>query len=173
MSEDVEDEEPKKKKGLLVPLLLGVILAAVGGGGGFWAVTQGPLAGETSDDDHAAEDGEHGDTDGEDHGPDLGPTNVAFLELEPLVISLGAAESNRNLIFAASLEVRPEHLEEVTQLTPRVLDVLNSYLRVIEISELSEPTSLARLRSQMLRRIQVVTGTGRVSDLLVTQFLVN
>lgn len=171
MAEDVEEEEPKKKKGLLVPLVLGLILAAAGGGGGFWAVTQGPLAGESPEDDHAEEEGDHGDEDG--HGEDLGPTDVAFLELEALVVSLGAAESNRNLIFAASLEVPPEHLEEVTQLTPRVLDVLNSYLRVIAISELSEPTSLARLRSQMLRRIQVVTGTGRVSDLLVTQFLVN
>lgn len=173
MSEDTEIEEPKKKKGLLVPLLLGVILAALGGGGGFWAVTQGPLASETAPDAHADDAGGHDDGHGASHDPDLGPTNVAFLELETLVISLGAEESNRNLIFAAALEVSPEHLDEVTQLTPRVLDVLNSYLRVIAISELSEPTSLARLRSQMLRRIQVVTGTGRVNDLLVTQFLVN
>lgn len=172
MSEDVEVEEPKKKKGLLVPLVLGVILAAAGGGGGFWAVTQGPLASETTVEEHAEDDGGgHGED--ADHGPSLGPTNVAFLELETLVISLGAEESNRNLIFSAVLEVRPEHLEEVTQLTPRVLDVLNSYLRVIAISELSDPTSLARLRSQMLRRIQVVSGTDRVRDLLVTQFLVN
>ncbi|MBY4894054.1 flagellar basal body-associated FliL family protein [Rhodobacteraceae bacterium N5(2021)] len=172
MAEDEEIEELKTKKGLLVPLLLGVILAAAGGGGGFWAVTQGPLASATGGDEHAGDDeGSHGED--EDHGPDLGPTDVAFLELETMVISLGAEESNRNLIFSAALEVRPEHLEEVTELIPRVLDVLNSYLRVIAISELSEPTSLARLRSQMLRRIQVVTGTGRVRDLLVTQFLVN
>lgn len=169
MSEDSEIEEPKKKKGLLKPLLLGVILAGVGGGGGFWAVTQGPLASEPTTDAHAENDDGHGDEDGHD----MAATDVAFLELEMLVVSLGAEESNRNLIFSAFLEVRPEHLEEVTQLTPRVLDVLNSYLRVISISELSEPTSLARLRSQMLRRIQVVTGTGRVRDLLVTQFLVN
>ena len=173
MSEDVEIEEPKKKKGLLVPLLVGVILAAAGGGGGFWAVTSGPLASAPAEDEHADDAGDGGDGHGDEHGADLGPTDVAFLELETLVISLGAEESNRNLIFSAALEVRPEHLEEVTQLTPRVLDVLNSYLRVIAISELSEPTSLARLRSQMLRRIQVVTGTGRVRDLLVTQFLVN
>lgn len=165
MSEDNEIKEPKKKKGLLVPLLLGVILAAVGGSGGFWAVTQGPFASDPEVEEQAEEDGEH--------ESDMAATDVAFLELETLVISLGAEESNRNLIFSAALEVRPEHLEEVTQLTPRVLDVLNSYLRVIAISELSEPTSLARLRSQMLRRIQVVTGTGRVRDLLVTQFLVN
>ena len=171
MSEDDEIEEPKKKKGLLVPLVLGVILAAAGGGGGFWAVTQGPLAPPPEVDEHAEEDGDHSGEEG--HGEDLGPVNVAFLELETLVITLGAEESNRNLIFTAALEVRPEHMEEVAELTPRVLDVLNSYLRVVAVSELSEPTSLARLRSQMLRRIQVVTGTGRVRDLLVTQFLVN
>ncbi|HID67934.1 MAG TPA: flagellar basal body-associated FliL family protein [Roseibacterium sp.] len=166
MSEDGEIEEPKKKKGLLVPLLLGVILAAVGGGGGFWAVTQGPLAPESTVEEQT-------DDPGDGPGADMAPSDVAFVELETLVISLGAAESSRNLIFSASLEVRPEYLEEVTELTPRVLDVLNSYLRVIAVSELSEPTSLARLRAQMLRRIQVVTGTGRVRDLLVTQFLVN
>lgn len=167
MSEDGEIKDPKKKKGLLVPLVLGVILAAAGGGGGFWAVTLGPFAPEETADVLVETDGDHGEED------DLAPADVAFLELETLVITLGAEESNRNLIFTAALEVRPEHLAEVTELTPRVLDVLNSYLRVIAISELSEPTSLSRLRSQMLRRIQVVTGTGRVRDLLVTQFLVN
>lgn len=164
MEEAGETTESKKKKGLMVPLLVGVILAAVGGGGGFWAVTSGPLAPEPA----LAEV-----TEEEVEGHDTAPADVAFLELETLVISLGADQSNRNLIFTAALEIRPEYLEEVAQLTPRVLDVLNSYLRVIEISELSEPTSLARLRAQMLRRIQVVTGTGRVHDLLVTQFLVN
>lgn len=169
MSEDDEIEEPKKKKGLLLPLVVGVILAVVGGGAGFWAVTQGPLAPETTGDEHA----EEGDGHGEEDVGHMDPGSYAFLELETLVITLGAEESNRNLIFSAALEVQPEYLEEVTALTPRVLDVLNSYLRVVAISELSEPTSLARLRSQMLRRIQVVTGTGRVRDLLVTQFLVN
>ena len=49
---------------------------------------------------------------------------------------------------------------------PRVLDVLNTYLRAVEVRDLEEPASLARLRAQMLRRIQVVTGEGRVRDLL-------
>ena len=64
-------------------------------------------------------------------------------------------------------------MAEVSLLSPRVMDVLNSYLRVISITELSDPASLARLRAQMLRRIQIVTGEGRVRDLLVTQFVVN
>lgn len=168
MEDDGKIEEPKKKKGLLVPLLIGVILAAVGGGGGFWAVTSGPLGPSTAAADHA----ETGVDDGHGGGGS-DPVDVAFVELETLVVSLGAEGTGRNLIFSAALEVRPQYQEEVTLLTPRVLDVLNSYLRVVSISELSDPTSLARLRAQMLRRIQVVTGTGRVRDLLVTQFLVN
>ncbi len=168
MDQDGKTEETKKKKGLLAPLLIGVILAASGGGGGFWAVTSGPLASDISGVQEHGEEDTHGH---EETSSD--PVDVAFIELETMVIPLGAESSGRNLIFGASLEVQPEHQEEVTLLTPRVLDVLNSYLRVISISELSEPTSLARLRAQMLRRIQVVTGSGRVRDLLVTQFVVN
>ncbi len=167
MAEDMKPKEANKKKGLMIPFLIGVILAVVGGGGGFWATTSGPLASAPAGEDLADE------SQGIEDGPAGAPVDVAFVELETLVITLGAEQSNRNLIFTAALEVRPEHVEEVTLLTPRILDVLNSYLRVIAVSELSEPTSLARLRAQMLRRIQVVTGSGRVHDLLVTQFLVN
>ena len=146
-----------------------MILAAAGGGGGFWVMTEGPLSPQSADSSEV----DDAETPGDDSYEDRAPAEVAYVELETLVVSLGASESSRNLIFTAALEVAPNDLEYVTQLTPRVLDVLNSYLRVISISELSEPTSLARLRSQMLRRIQVVTGDGRVRDLLVTQFLVN
>ena len=33
--------------------------------------------------------------------------------------------------------------------------------------------ALIRLRAQMLRRIQVVSGEGRVRDLLITEFVLN
>jgi flagellar FliL protein len=168
MSAETTDaaDPPKKRKGLLVPLILGVVLALVGGGGGYWAVTSGPFAPESDAADH---DGAETDV----HAPTDPPTEVAFVPLETLVISLGPEQAARHLMFTAELEVDPAHEDEVTRLSPRVLDVLNSYLRVISVAELSDPTSLARLRAQMLRRIQVVTGAGRVHDLLVTQFVVN
>lgn len=164
--ENAQPERPKRKKGLLIPLLLGVILAAAGGGGGYWAVTSGPFApvataSQVSGDNHAVPE------------PTIAPVNVSFVPLETLVISLGPDETSRHLLFTAELEVDPVHEAEVTRLSPRVLDVLNSYLRVISISELSDPSSLGLLRAQMLRRIQVVTGSDRVHDLLVTQFVVN
>ncbi|QBY02832.1 flagellar basal body-associated FliL family protein [Rhodophyticola sp. CCM32] len=110
------------------------------------------------------------------HEPPSRPTEyvpVAFVPLETLIVSLGSEASGQHLIVTAELEVDPDYAAEVTTLSPRVLDVLNSYLRVVALEELSEPTSLIRMRAQMLRRIQVVTGAGRVRDLLITQFVVN
>jgi len=157
---------PKPRKRGLMPLLLGLVLAAGGGAGGYWTVTSGPLAPPAAD--AGADAGSVAA-----QAPAMPPAGVAFVPLETLVISLGPEETARHLMFTAELEVDPAHVQEVTRLSPRVLDVLNGYLRVISVAELSDPVSLARLRAQMLRRIQVVTGAGRVHDLLVTQFVVN
>jgi flagellar FliL protein len=163
MAAESDETEPKKRGGLLLPLLIGIVLAALGGGGGYWAVTMGPFASDAAEGAATAEPQEP-----ETPGPD-----VVFLALEPVVISLGPEVRGEHLMFSAQLEVPREHEAEVAHLLPRVLDVLNSYLRVISLEEISEPTSLAILRAQILRRIQVVTGPGRVQDLLVTQFVVN
>ncbi len=154
----------KARRGLLVPLVAGLGLAATAAGGGYWAVTQGPFAPAAgAGEDRGAQDAER---------PDPLPDTV-FVALDPVVVSLGPAVAGRQLLFTAHLEVPAQHADEVTRLVPRVLDVLNSYLRVVDMAEIGEPTSLAIMRAQLLRRIQVVTGDGRVNDLLVTQFVVN
>ncbi|MEO1000855.1 MAG: flagellar basal body-associated FliL family protein, partial [Pseudomonadota bacterium] len=56
---------------------------------------------------------------------------------------------------------------------PRILDVLNTFLRALHPSDLEDPSALPQLRGHMLRRIQIVTGEGRVRDLLVTEFVIN
>ncbi len=163
------EEAPPRKRGMLMPLILGLVLAVAAGGGGYWAVTSGPLAAVFGDSGAGAEDdgAEMAEAQPQEYAP------VAFVALETLVVSLGPESSAQHLVITAHLEVDPAYYDEVTTLSPRVLDVMNSYLRVVGVHELSEPTSLIRIRAQLLRRIQVVTGTGRVRDLLITQFVVN
>lgn len=158
----------KARRGLLVPLVAGLGLAAAAAGGGYWAVTQGPFAPDTGEGEGAGENRGAQDAERPDPLPD-----TVFVALDPVVVSLGPEMAGRQLLFTAHLEVPAQHADEVTRLVPRVLDVLNSYLRVVDMAEISEPTSLAIMRAQLLRRIQVVTGDGRVNDLLVTQFVVN
>lgn len=175
-SVDIETEAVPKKKGVLIPALIGLVLAAGAGAGGYWAVTSGPLA--SSGTESAGSDGHgggHGDDGAEEMVTHVRPEldDVAFVALDPLVITLGSETHGRYLLFSAALEVDPDDEDEVTHLLPRVLDVLNSYLRVIDMNELNDPRALVRLRAQLLRRIQIVTGDVLVRDLLVTEFVVN
>ena len=154
------EEAPKKRSKL--PLIIGLVLMLALGGGGFYAVYSGLIlaphdAAETApEDDHSAEP-----------IPD-----VAFVALDPMIISLGA-NGARNLRFSAQLEVPKASATEVEHLKPRVMDVLNGYLRAVELRDLEDPTALMRLRAQMLRRVQVVTGEGRINDLLIIEFVFN
>lgn len=171
---DAEIGAEPKKKGLLIPIVIGVVLAALGGGGAFWATTAGPLKSLFGGADAESAEGSEGEKAGGHLGAGPAPLGpVAFLPLEVLAIPLGVEGQGRTLIFEGQLELDPQYLADVTLLKPRVLDVLNSYLRVVEVAELGDPAALLRLRGQMLRRVQVVTGEGRVRDLLITQFVVN
>jgi flagellar protein FliL len=151
--------DPAPKKTSKLPLLVGFLLAMVLGGAGFYATSSGLIL--------AAKPAH-------DTEPDVAALpDIAFVPIEPMVISLGAASQARHLRFTAQLEVAASHSPDVTLLQPRILDVLNSYLRAVDMAELEDPSALVRIRAQMLRRIQIVTGEGRVRDLLITEFVLN
>ena len=158
VAEAIPDEAPKKRS--KKPLLIGLVLALVLGGAGFYATWSGLILGGGAQEDHAEAV----------PGPLSG---VAFVPLETMVISLGPTSGSEHLRFTAQVEVVDSAVADVTLLTPRILDVLNSYLRAVDVSEIENPAAMAKLRSQMLRRIQIVTGEGRVRDLLITEFVLN
>ena len=167
----VDTEEPAKKSKM--PLIIGVVLAVAGAGGGFFAVQSGLLpfghkaAPESA---HMTKEAPEGVDSGET-AEDI--ANLAFIEMEPIVISLQSPSGIRHLRFRAQLEVDLAHQAEVEKVLPRVVDVLNSYLRALEVKDLSDPMALPKLRAQMLRRINIATGQGRVRDLLIMDFVLN
>jgi flagellar FliL protein len=147
-------------------LLFGSAAAALAATGGFYAAWSGllPIPGG----DGAATMA--GDAAQSAPAP-LG--DIAFVPIDPVVINLGTGGTNRHLRFRAQLEVNGPYRAEVEAMLPRVLDVLNGYLRAVGVSDLEEPTALVTLRAQMLRRVQLVTGEGRVRDLLIMEFVLN
>ena len=188
-TEDEGAEEPPKKKSKM-PLILGLVLMLGLGGGGFFATYSGMLDGllgksskEMASDDGHGDDSQGGDSHSEEQGTDAAhaedtahdsPVPVAsFVQLDPLVISLGSGPNLAHLRFSAHLEVASGSEEAVAALMPRVLDVLNSYLRALDPAELTDPTTMIRMRAQMLRRIQLVIGGNLVKDLLIAEFVLN
>jgi len=96
-----------------------------------------------------------------------------FVELDPIVISLRDGNGPQHLRFAAQLEVDATEKGVVEEIRPRIVDVLNGYLRALELADLRDPLALTRLRSQMLRRVQIVAGGDRVKDILIMEFVLN
>ncbi|GIX15507.1 MAG: flagellar basal body protein FliL [Paracoccaceae bacterium] len=155
-------DAPARKRGGKGPIL-GLIAALLLGAGGFFATYTGLLALPVGNVAPAHRQAPRPDP--------LGP--VSFMPLGDVVISLGARARARHLEMAAELEVAPDHESEVILLKPRILDVVNTYLRAVELSDLEDPAALPRIRGQLLRRIQIVTGEGRVRDLLITRFVLS
>jgi flagellar FliL protein len=135
------------------------------GGGGFWATWSGLVALPSGDEDRPP------GAEAPAAVPPLAP--VAFVGLEPILVSLAETARARHLEMVAQLETAPVHEAEVRLLLPRVMDVANTYLRAVEARDLEDPRAMGRIRAQLLRRIQIVTGEGRVRDLLITRFVLN
>ena len=153
-----QDVAPKKKS--KKPMIIGIVLALVLGAGGFFATFSGMILGNSEAHSDAA--------------AEVAPLpDIAFVPIEPLVVSLGPSAASRHLRIAAQLEVTVAHQADVTLLLPRIVDVMNGYLRAMDMAVLEDPAGLVRMRAQILRRIQIVTGEGRVRDLLVTEFVLN
>lgn len=158
MAETADPQETVKRKSMKIPLIAGLFLALIGGGAGFYATFSGMIL--ASGDAH--------DTAVVEKLPD-----IAFVPVEPVMISLGTNGQTRFLRVSAQLEVEKARQAETQMILPRVQDVLNSYLRAVDVAVLENPAAMVRLRAQMLRRVQMVAGEGRVRDILITEFVLN
>jgi flagellar FliL protein len=165
MAADAKPAAGGAKKGGMLGLVIGGVLMLGLGGGAFYAVYSGaiPTPDRQAAADSHAEEAAHG-------GSDAAPL-PAFLPMAPILVTLGKGDELRQLQLTAQLEVAPDRLADVTALTPRVLDVLNTYLRAVDPAVIEDPSAMLRMRAQMLRRVQVVTGEGLVRDLLVSEFI--
>ncbi len=158
-SGDIPQDAPRRgigKVGWGVTLLLALVL----GGGGFYTTYAGALEAvlhpARTADDHA--------------GPDQAAPR--FLELDPLMVSVGGNGSIRQLRFRAFLQLASGAGEGVPALQPRILDIFATYLRAVSVDRLEDPTSLLQLRAQLLRRVQLLVGPDVVDDLLIIDFVI-
>ena len=141
-------------------------LAIALGTGAFYAVYSGMIL--------APEPNVAENSDNEDEMLEALPLpELVFVPIQPMVINLGKAASSKYLKFEAQLEVVPKYENDVVKLLPRITDVLNTFLRAVDVAKLEEPTAMLELRGQMLRRMQIVTGEGRIRDLLIMEFVLN
>lgn len=162
MTDATEDLEPSPPRKSRTAMLLAFCTFLAGAGVGFWGTYTGKLLPLVSGEQAKVQEKGHAAL------PD-----IAFVEMEPMTISLRRPAQGRHLRFRAQIEVPIAYASDVERLLPRVVDVLNGYLRAVEPADLEDSASLTRLRSQMLRRIQMVCGDERVNDILIMEFIIS
>ncbi len=138
-------------------VFLGLAAATLLGGGAFYAVYSGLILGPSD--------------------PSARPAPVAkdfaYVPIENITITLAPDSGARFLRFSGQIEVAESSLADMERLQPRFLDLMNTYLRALEVRDLTDPAAIIRLRAQILRRLQVVAGEGHVRDFLITEFVIN
>lgn len=140
-----------------------VLLAAVSalslGAAGYIAVGTGLVPGQRAGETRATQQ--------------KAPARTVFLALEPFMTTLPRTEPARQLRLEVQLEVEEAAVAAVRAATPRLQDTMNRYLRSIELAGIEDPDMVLRMRLQLLRRLQVAAGEGRIRDLLITQLLIS
>ena len=150
----VETAPPRRSAGLR-GVLVALVLALLLGGGAFYAAWSGMVALPV----------------GQGAGKTAAEPAVAHVPLRDLVVTVGRPGATTQLLFSADIEVPAEAERAVRALLPRMIDVLNGYLRALEPEDLEAPAALVRLRAQILRRLQIVAGEGQIRDLLIIEFV--
>jgi flagellar protein FliL len=154
-NDESEVSDKKNKKKSILPLLLAFFGAVGLGGGAFYAVYSGLILGAKTA--VVAQQ----------------TANFAYVPIEQITISLTPDSASRHLRFSAQIEVNATSVAEVERLRPRILDMMNLYLRAVDPSDLADQVALIRLRAQLLRRLQVIVGDGHVRDILITEFVLS
>ena len=97
---------------------------------------------------------------------------IVFVELKPLLVSLGTSADGHHLKIGLTLEAREGHEYDIEHAEPKLRDAFTGYLRAVSVTQLEDPAAMVRLRAQLLRRAKVILGTDTVHGVLITDFLV-
>lgn len=157
------DENVQPKKGKLL-IVLSIFASLAFGIGGYLFVSSDPMGifGVRHDVMQKSES-----------PPQINTDSLAFVALDPIMITFGSGKDRTHLRFRTQLEVPASSVAAVEALIPRVIDVFNTFLRALTLDELQAPAALTKLRAQMLRRARIVLGDHQINDVLVMEFVLD
>ncbi|MEI9996368.1 MAG: flagellar basal body-associated FliL family protein [Rhizomicrobium sp.] len=102
------------------------------------------------------------------------PPNVTFYDVPDIMVNIqGADAAPAYLKLSVSLELDgPEEEAGLKALMPRVVNEFQGYLRELRLDDLKGSAGIARLKEELLRRINMSAAPYRVRDVLLKQMLV-
>ena len=101
------------------------------------------------------------------------PLEPQFLELEPIVTNLDGGGANSLLKIAITLVYTDKKdLLTLEQMEPRIMNILQVYVRDVRMDDLRSSEGLNPLRRVLLERINAAVRPARVESILIKNFLI-
>ena len=189
------DEPPKKKKLPLLFIIAPVALLVLGGGGAgaFFMLQPKPAAAEGEHSEDAAKGGhgeekKGGEKKGGGHGaapegeadPALGkisegPDGVTFFTLPDMVVNIQAPDGRPTFLkLTLTLEMHDADLAHQLQgEMPRMQDMFQGFLRELRPEDLAGSAGAYQLRTEILRRVNLIAAPAKVDAVLIEEMLIN
>lgn len=96
---------------------------------------------------------------------------TTFLVLDPMIISIQPIGRSKHLKVSLVFETDEDGAAALLNNGFYIQDVLNTFLRSVDSTILEDPSAMARLRSQILRRVKSVAPDANVTNVLITEFV--
>lgn len=163
------EKEVKKKGGKLKLIILLVLVLAVLGGGGFaaWKFYLQPKMGGAATAEATAE-GE-----GQKAAPEAPVSGGQLVTLDSFVVNLSDPMGRRYLKTTMDVEVADSAAAaELTAAMPKVKDTLLLLLSSKSFEEISSMDRKIELKNQIVERLNLIIGKGRVRNVYFTEFVV-
>ena len=168
LDEQVEIESKPKKglsgKKLVLLVVLPLLLLAGGGAGAYFGGFLDPLLGEVGIGESAIDETE---------SLNVG-SSTAFYELPEMLVNLDSSGRRANYLkLVIALELADDdHIAELEDVLPRIVDNFQVYLRELRVEDLHGTAGMQRLREELLLRVNASTKTAKVRDVLFKEMLV-
>ncbi|HEX8471915.1 MAG TPA: flagellar basal body-associated FliL family protein [Brevundimonas sp.] len=191
---EVDGEAPPKKKLPMLLIIIGavVLLVLVGGGVAFFLMQPKPAAAEGEHgEEKAAEHGKkeekkggHGEkkegekgAEGEDATAGViteGPDGVIFYTLPDMVVNIQSPDGKPTFLqLKLTLEMHDAELAATLQEeAPRMQDMFQGFLRELRPEDLAGSAGSYQLRTEILRRVNLIAAPGKVDAVLIEKMLV-
>lgn len=180
---DGQEVETRKKPPLLIIIAAAALVVLAGGGAtAFFLLKPKPAAADGAAD--AAAEGEHAPADAGGHDgaepPEgsgtvaAGPDGVTFYTLPDMIVNIQSADGRPTYLkLRLTLEMKDPALAARLQgQHPRLNDMFQSFLRELRPDDLAGSAGSYQLRTEILRRVNLIAAPGKVDTVLIEEMLV-